>query len=207
MVFCPPPLLNANGVALVNGAKKTPLNVESSLNRIASAVRQASRRLMDGVPTCVTLFEVPMAGVSNGSPVRKPELSTAPRRVAAMVAASAAPHQFPLARKFKPPVASALVPLFLMTELVRVNCAVPSCRAPTPLNARSALAVFSVAPFCRVSPDGRLFNAENACTVGAQPSTVSPPPNLTNTFISTEAPALLCKVMPFQSPAAGVKPG
>src|SRR5689334_15490488 len=102
-VFCPPPLLSWNAVRLVKGAKKTAVKVESSLRRIESAVRQAKRRLIDWLPTWVTLLTVPTAGVRSGSPVRNPERSTEPWSWASMSEAVALPHQLDVALKASPP--------------------------------------------------------------------------------------------------------
>ena len=151
-VLTPPPSLSWNAAALVNGVKNTPVNVESSLNRIASAVRQASRKSTARLPVCVTLFDVPMAGVSSGSDARKFERTTAPRTVASTSPATALPHQFCVAMRLALPAAWALVALFLMTELRRFNCAALNCRAPRSFSASSASEVVNVAVPSRFNP-------------------------------------------------------
>src|SRR5258706_9020366 len=77
-VLSPPPLLSGKVAAFVNVEKKTALNAESSLRRIESAVRQASRRFTDWLPTWVTLFDVPIAGGGSGSETRKFAVFTGP---------------------------------------------------------------------------------------------------------------------------------
>src|SRR5258708_7200403 len=94
-VLSPPPLLGGKVEAFVNVEKKTAVKVESSLSRIESAVRQASRRFTDWLPTWVTLFDVPIAGVSSGSETRKFAVLTGPCTDAAMSDARALPHQSP----------------------------------------------------------------------------------------------------------------
>src|SRR5688572_593833 len=94
MVFWPPPGESAKDVAFENGAKNTAVNAEFSLKRIESAVRQARRKFTLLVPTCVTLFEAPSAGVSSGSDKRKLFRSTVPCRLASISPATTVPHQF-----------------------------------------------------------------------------------------------------------------
>ena len=63
----PPPGESAKVLALVNGAKKTPLKLMFSLRRIASAVRQARTSGTAGLETWAPPDAVATAGVSKGS--------------------------------------------------------------------------------------------------------------------------------------------
>ena len=77
---------------------------------------------------------------------------TFPCNCAVRFVSTGVPHQLKAAAIGEKPPARALVPLFWMTELVRVKTAVSACHAPMALAVNNALPVARAAPFCSPMP-------------------------------------------------------